>query len=127
MGRGDEFGGGIAVKDVEKALLTPSYGGRGWQNTPPHVFANHSEAPQTIQLKRSYCKDTSLRHILQIIAVRYGLSCYHGNKITKCTPQNLASQNQSASKHEWHTFRYITMREVVCNLQLWATVVLRRS
>ena len=53
--------------------------------------------PQAIKPKLSDFKDTPLRHILQVIPVRYILSCYHGNKITEGIPQNLTpkkSENQ---------------------------------
>ena len=64
---------------------------RGGRILPPLVFFfHHPETPQTIKLKLSDFRDTSLRHILQVIPVRYILRCYHGNKITKGTLQNLA-------------------------------------
>ena len=57
----------------------------------PLVFFFHCpETPQAIKLKFSDFKDTSLRHILQVIPVRHILRCYHGNKITKGTLQKLA-------------------------------------
>ena len=62
-------------------------GGRGIP--PPRVF-RHPETPQAVKLKLSDFKDTSLRRILQVIPVRYILRCYHGNKITEGTLQNLA-------------------------------------
>ena len=46
-------------------------------------FFHHPETPQAIKEKLSDLKDISLRHILQVIPVRYILRCYHGNKITK--------------------------------------------
>ena len=46
-------------------------------------FFHHPETPQAIKLKISDFKDTYLRHILQVIPVRYILRCYHGIKITK--------------------------------------------
>ena len=42
-----------------------------------------------MKLKLSDFKDTSIKHILQVIAVCYILRRYHGNKITKGTLQNL--------------------------------------
>ena len=42
-------------------------------------------------------KDTPLRHFLQLKLVRYILSCCHGNKITKGTPQNLAPKKSERS------------------------------
>ena len=44
---------------------------------------------QAMKLKLSDFKDTCLRHILQVIPGCYILRCYHGNKITKGTLQNL--------------------------------------
>ena len=53
----------------------------------------HQESPkmaQGITLNLSDFNDTPLRHILQVKPVRYILSCYHGNKITEDTSQDLA-------------------------------------
>ena len=68
--------------------LTLSYIGRGGVV----FFFHRPETPQAIKLKLSDFKDTFLRHILQVIPVRYIVRCYHGNKITKGTLQNLAQQ-----------------------------------
>ena len=60
-------------------LLTLSYLGE--------FFFPRRETPQAIKLKLSYFKETSLRHVVQVIPVRYKLS-YHGNKTTNGTTQN---------------------------------------
>ena len=65
-------------------------GGGGGGADPSRVFLPPSLAPQAIKLKLSDFKNTSLRHILQVIPVRYILRCYHGNKIPKVTLKNLA-------------------------------------
>ena len=64
----------------------------------PHpVFFYHPKTAQGIKLKLSACKDTPLRHFLQVKPVRYILSCCHGKKITKDTSQNLASKKSEKS------------------------------
>ena len=52
-------------------------------------FFHHPETAQAMKLKLYDFKDTCLRHILQVIPGCYILKCYHGNKITKGTLQNL--------------------------------------
>ena len=64
---------------------------------PPPVFLSHPKTAQGIKLKLSDFKDTPLRHLLQVKPVRYILSCYHGNKITKGTSQNLAPKKSEKS------------------------------
>ena len=59
-------------------------GGGGFRSLV--FFFHHPETPQAIKLKLYDFKDT----YLQVISVRYILRCYHGNKITKGTLQNLA-------------------------------------
>ena len=56
------------------------------------LFFQHPETHQAIKLKPSDFKCTSLRHILEVIPVRFSLSCYHGHKITKGTSHYLAPQ-----------------------------------
>ena len=51
-------------------------------------FFHHPETLQAIKLKLSDFKNTSLRHTLKVIPVRYILRRYHGNKITEGTLQN---------------------------------------
>ena len=67
-------------------LILPGRGTGGGDQ----LFLHNPETPQAIKLKHSDFKDTSFRHILQVISVSYILSCYYGNKITRCTSQNLA-------------------------------------
>ena len=55
-------------------------------------FFHHPETAQAMKLKLSDFKDTCLRHILQVIQGFYILRCYHGNKITKGTLQNLTQR-----------------------------------
>ena len=55
----------------------------GGDSAPLVFFFHHPETPQAIKLKLSDFKDTSLRHILQVIPVRYILRCNHGNKLQK--------------------------------------------
>ena len=70
--------------------LTLSYLGGGGRIPPPFMlFFHHPETAQAMKLKLSDFKDTCLRHILQVIPGCYILRCYHGNKITKGTLQNL--------------------------------------
>ena len=64
-------------------------GGGGGGFRPLMFFFYYPETPQAMKLKLFHFKDTSLRHILQVIPVCYILRCYHGNKITKGTLQNL--------------------------------------
>ena len=52
-------------------------------------FFHNPKTAQAMKLKLSDFKDTCLRHILQVIPGYYILRCYHGNKITKGTLQNL--------------------------------------
>ena len=68
-----------------KPILT---GGRA-DSAPFMFFFCHSETAQAMPLKLSDFKDTCLRHSLQVIPGCYILRCYHGNKITKDTLQNL--------------------------------------
>ena len=52
-------------------------------------------------MKLSDFKDTSVRHNFKVKSVRYILSCYHSNKITEGTSQDLApkkSENSAISK-----------------------------
>ena len=69
--------------------------GGGGQNTPPFLFfLHHPKTAQDIKLKLSDFKDTPLRHILQVKPVRYILSCYHGNKITRGISLDLAPKKK---------------------------------
>ena len=52
---------------------------------------------QGIKLKLSDFKNTPSRHILQVKPVRHNLSCYHGNKITEGTSQDLATKKSEKS------------------------------
>ena len=63
--------------------------GGGVDAAPLTFFFHHPETAQAMKLKLSDFKDTCLRHILQVIPSCYILRCYHGNKITKGTLQNL--------------------------------------
>ena len=74
-----------SVNPILPGLLT--WGGR----IPPPLmfFFHHHKTAQAMKLKLSDLKDTCLRHILQFIPDCYILRCYHGNKITKGTLQNL--------------------------------------
>ena len=66
---------------------------------------------QGIKLKLSDSEHTPLRHFLQVKPVRYILSCYHGNKITEGTSQNLApkkSENSAIHKDIELKFRIET-------------------
>ena len=69
--------------------LTLSYLGGGGEEFLLVFFFHHPAMPHAIKLELSDFKATSLRHILQVIPVRYNMRCYHGNKITKVTLQNL--------------------------------------
>ena len=77
--------------------LTLSYLGGGGKIRPLLFFLYHPKTAQGIKLKRSDFKDTPLRHILQVKPVRYILSCYHGNKITEGTSQDLALKKSEKS------------------------------
>ena len=55
----------------------------GGGKIPPPFFLHHLKMAQLIKLKLSDFKDTSLRHILQVMTICYILSCYHGNKTTQ--------------------------------------------
>ena len=94
------------VKHTQKARFcnyssTLSYlggsGGGGGKIRPLLFFLHHPKTVQGIQLKFSDFKDTSLRHIYQVKSVRYILSCYHGNKITEGTTQDLALKESEKS------------------------------
>ena len=52
---------------------------------------------QRIKRKVSDFKDTPLRHILQVKPVPYLLNCYHGNKVTEGTSQDLAPKKSEKS------------------------------
>ena len=73
----------------QSTSLTLSPGGGGRISSPLMFFFHHPETAQAMKLKLSDFKDTCLRHILQFITGRYISRCYHGNKITKGTLQNL--------------------------------------
>ena len=74
---------------VQLNPILPGEGG-GERIPPPLMFFfHHPETAQAMKLKLSDFKDTCLRHILQVIPGHYILKCYHGNKITKGTLQNL--------------------------------------
>ena len=78
--------------DVEFQKLTHqalSYLGGGGEFHPLMFFFHHLETAQAMTLKLSDFKYTCLRYILQVIRGCYILRCYHGNKITKGTLQNL--------------------------------------
>ena len=77
---------GVATRITLNPILP---GGRGGGFRPLIVFFHHPETAQAMKLKLSDFKDTCLRHILQVIPGCYILRCYHGNKITKGTLQNL--------------------------------------
>ena len=64
-------------------------GGGGADSASLMFFFHHPETAQAMKLKLSDFKDTCLRHILHVILGCYILRCYHGNKITKATLQNL--------------------------------------
>ena len=68
--------------------LTLSYLG-GADSAPLMFFFHHPETAQAMKLKLPDFKDTYVRHILQVIPGCCILRCYHGNKITKGTLQNL--------------------------------------
>ena len=74
--------------DLIMATLTLSYLG-GADSAPLMFFFHHPETAQAMKLKLSDFKDTCLRHILQVIPGCYILRCYHANKVTKGTLQNL--------------------------------------
>ena len=83
---------------MQKESLTLSYLGRGGGgNTPPPVFPPHLKTVQVIKLKPSDFKDKPMRHILQVKPVCYILSCYHGDKITDDTSQDLAPKKSEKS------------------------------
>ena len=85
-------------------LLSIDLGLAGWLHTAREscdglllFFLHHPKTSQDIKLKLPDFKDTFLRHILQVRSVLYILSCYHSNKITEGTSQDLApnkSENQ---------------------------------
>ena len=80
---------------MQFGVLTLSYLGG---NTPPPVYPlHHPKTAQNIKLKLSDFKDTPSRHLLQVKPVCYILSCYHGNKITNGTLQNLAPKKSEKS------------------------------
>ena len=79
-------------------ILTLFYlGGGGGKIRPLLFFLHHPKTTKGTKLKLSYFKDTPLRHILQVRPVRYILSCYHGNKITESTSQDLALKKSEKS------------------------------
>ena len=63
--------------------------GGGADSAPLMFFFHHLETAEAMKLKLSDFKDVCVRHILQVIPGCYILKCYHGNKITKGTLQNL--------------------------------------
>ena len=73
-------------------------------------FFHHPKTLQAIKLEPSNFKDTSLRNILQVMTVRYTLSCYHGNKITKGTSQNLTQWRSDISEQFSHFFKDIELK-----------------
>ena len=78
---------GLEVISIFNPILP---GGRIPLPPPPlRFFFHHPETTEAMKLKLSEFKDTCLRHILQVIPGCYILRCYHGNKITKGTLQNL--------------------------------------
>ena len=79
----------IREKVVQPSPLPQPYLTGGRIPPPLRFFFHHPETPQAIKLKHSDFKDTSLRHTLQVISLRYILTCYQGNKITKGTMRNL--------------------------------------
>ena len=74
---------------IGTSLTLSDLGGGGADSTLLMFFFHHPETAQAMKLKLSDFKDTCLRHILQVIPGCYILRCYHGNKITKGTLQNL--------------------------------------
>ena len=72
-------------------------GGGGAKYASFLFFLHHPKTAQAIKLKLSDFKDTPLRHLLQVKPVRYILSCYHGNKITKGISHNLAPKKSEKS------------------------------
>ena len=81
-----------------KCSLNPILpGGGGGKIRPLLFFLHHPKTTQGIKLKLSDFKDTPLRHFLQVKPVHYILSCYHGNKITKGTSQNLVLKKSEKS------------------------------
>ena len=57
------------------------------------LFFHDPKTHEAVKLKLSdIITYTSLRHILEVISVRFSHSCYHGHKITKGTPHYSAPQ-----------------------------------
>ena len=79
---------GIKSINRRDSLKLYYLGGRGGFH-PLMFFFHHPETAQATKLKLSDFKDTCLRHILQVVPSCYILRCYHGDKITKRTLQNL--------------------------------------
>ena len=79
------------------STLTLSYWGGGGQKRSLLLFLHHPKTAQDIKLKLSDFKDTPLRHILQVKPVRRIFSCWHGNKITEGTSQDLAARKSEKS------------------------------
>ena len=86
----------LTILTPTKNSLTLSYLGGG-KIRPLLFFLHHPKTAQGIKLKLSDFKDTPLRHFLQVKAVRYILSCCHGNNITNGTLQNLAPKESEKS------------------------------
>ena len=75
----------VIILTLSWSILPP-----GGEYAPLLFFLHHPKTAQVIKLKLSDFKDTLLRHILQVIPGCNILRCYHGNKITDGTWQDLA-------------------------------------
>ena len=74
----------------------------GADSAPLMFFFHHPETAQAMKLKLPDFKDTCLRHILQVIPVCYILKCYHDNKVTKGTLQNLTQEKSEIFEYFSH-------------------------
>ena len=98
LGRG---GGGVVDGEWGSSEGCLKWGGGGWEVInlillggrgipPPSCFSSTIlKRLKAMKLKLCDFKDTCLKHILQVISGCYILRCYHSNKITKDTLQNL--------------------------------------
>ena len=86
---------GIFTRVTSLCLFNPILPGGGI--LPLMFFLHNPKTAQGIKLKLPDFKDTPLRHIFQVKPARYILTCYHGNKITKGTLQNLAPKKSEKS------------------------------
>ena len=87
----------MGTKRLGKGRVNPILpGGRG-KIRPLLFFLHHPKMAKGINLKLSDFRDKHLRHLVQVKPVRYILSCFHGNKITKGTSQNFAPKKSEKS------------------------------